>query len=257
MSSSTATSSNKRPRTNSDLDGGAVTKNAAVSEDNSMAVDLDLEAAAWTRLGERQTYGDSVTVSGKQTGRRWDLLNNFVLGFADGQLGFQSHSLIRAISACLGSRQVLGIFHALKGEVDTFEQLAALVGKGFVAGHLAKRWEVSACSDFYLTWARKHSAALLEDPKGGFKYVGADYIQYAESQYFWPPPIVDLYSEELQQDTSTASSLWTAKGVWNEAQAERVQLEVRALLGTASVGFFQLCTCSTALLHFKLRLIVI
>ena len=142
----------------------------------------------------------------------------------------------------------MGIFHALRGGAESSEQLASLVGKTFLNGKLPARspFEGSRAeiADYFIKWARtgRGGAKLLEDPKGSFKYIGVDYLMYGETQFFWPPPLVDLYSRNEAVDVSTASSLWVGRGIWCAEHMEDLLAALQSYFGGKSaIGAFQLC----------------
>ena len=86
---------------------------------------------------------------------------------------------------------------------------------------------------------------LLSDPKGHYKYIGNDILMYGETQFFWPPPLVDLYDREADTDVSTASSLWVAKSAWVGGKVEKLVKAVQKALGEgAQVGAFRICKTS-------------
>ena len=153
---------------------------------------------------------------------------------------------IEQLGATIGNGAVLGIIHALRENPETSEQLAGLVSKSFLKGGLTNRSLFESANDqlmdYYLSWSRKgETQKLLEDPKGGFKYIGVDFLVYGETQFFWPPPIVDLYNRNDELDVTTASSLWVARGVWR-ADSQEIITALHSFFGaTAHVGVFQLC----------------
>ena len=140
----------------------------------------------------------------------------------------------------------MGVFHALRDETGAFEQLASLVSKSFNKGKLAMREGFSRgeydVQEYFLSWYRKVNPELLSDPKGAFKYVDNDYVVYGESQYFWPPPLVDLYARCDETDASTASSLWVPKNVWHSEGLVGIMEALQAVFGKgAHLGAFRLC----------------
>lgn len=151
------------------------------------------------------------------------------------------------MNAQIGNGAVLGIIHVVREDsTKTSEQLAGLVSKHFLPGGLTKRilFEDAkrSSTDYYLVWRRGgEQTQLLEDQKGAFKYIGIDLIVYGETQYFWPPPIVDLYIRDDELDISTASSLWVARGVWRTESRELINTLHSYFGENALVAVFQLC----------------
>lgn len=142
---------------------------------------------------------------------------------------------------------MFGSFHALRESAENFEQIAALVSKGFNPGRMANRELFTDGSylaqEFYISWSRA-SSKLLGDSKGGFKYVGNDFLMYGETQFFWPPPLLDLYAKGLESETdaSTASSLWTVKDLDWGKDVDTLAVKLRDYFGVnAKIGVFGLC----------------
>ena len=72
--------------------------------------------------------------------------------------------------------------------------------------------------------------------------MGNDYLVYAETQYLWPPPLLDLYNRDSEYDASTASSLWVAKGAWTAEIVQELLGGLHQVLGQqACIAAFQLC----------------
>ena len=154
---------------------------------------------------------------------------------------------VEQLHAQIGKGAVFGILHTdRQNGTDSSEQLAGLVSKHFRPGGLTTRvlFEDPDCPsmDQYLVWRRGgQKTQLLEEQKGGFKYIGNEFIEYGETQYFWPPPIVDLYLKDGKLDVSTASSLWVARGLWREDSQEIIQTLHNSFGDRALVAVFQLC----------------
>lgn len=221
-----------------------------------MEVDLEEGRTAFEAMTEQERPGLKMLLS---CGMIWIghcnydlkeivLTSTMGLTFADG--GSFNHAFYEEMRSHIGGGRVMGVFHSLRGGSDAFEQLASLVGKGFLPGRLPQRTPFEnggPIADYFITWARREEGAcLLEDVKGSYKYVGNDFLVYAETQFFWPPPILDLYSTSGPDvDAMSSSSMWIAKGIWKGGALQGMMDGLRERWGRdALIAAFQLCTYS-------------